>query len=169
MIFTQQDATNGNLSLFMKLKCQENKIKSGSECLFIPINSRRALKAFPTEEYCQIALENQLIAAKHEIGPPVLDDNIQQILVSANQIKSSIGYKSYTWNMKKMQDDGFVLLWSYVTFIVKTIEPNDEREYDYDLSERMKEHGFSARDLHADNIGIYKGKLVCIDFGVLSS
>ena len=165
-ILIQQDAPNGNL---MKLRCQENKIKSGSECLFIPINSRRALKAFPTEEYCQIALENQLIAANNEVGPPVLDANIQQILVPAKQIKSSIGYRSHTWNIKKMQYDGFVLLWSYATFVVKTIEPNDKREYDYDLSRRMEELGFSPRDLHADNLGIYKGKLVCIDFGILSS
>lgn len=136
-----------------------NNAFGGTECKFIRINNRKAVKVFIRYNKTQVQniYKNQAKAYYYNIGPKVYE-----------MVSVKIGNMNY---------------WGYVTEIVKTMpkkicENNIvycTKELTYkqykeleNLKSKMQKLGFDqiiVKDLHSTNIGFRKGKMICIDFG----
>lgn len=151
--------SGGNMEKLSFTVKEYNNAFGGTECKFIRINNRKAVKVFTnyTKTQVQNIYENQAKAYYYGIGPKVYEVACVKI-----------GNMNY---------------WGYITEIVKTMPKNiSENNTVYVLKEltnkqckelknlksKMQKLGFNKiilKDLHSANIGFRKGKMICIDFG----
>lgn len=119
---------------------------AGSWNVFVKMNDKIGLKLTPQESTRDGNYTRQTKAAEIGLGP----DTYGKINITVNDI----------------------LLYGYFTEIVEMFSSaNDvdtvERR---DLYDRLiRETGFYFEDCHYDNLGMKNGKMVCIDFDVLSN
>ena len=129
---------------------------SGCECMFVRTSKTRGVKIFCSKREVTYSYKKQKLAAKHGIAPRVLS-NIQMC---------------YTKNLKKYNEyDGEVVItrpygYFYRTEFAKYVGSTRCICADIcHLVDKMKELNLHSGDLHENNIGFIRGKLVCIDFG----
>jgi len=131
------------------------KIKSGCEARFIPITAEKGLKCFYTKFEARRSFNRQRKAYGYGLAPKVLSKDIS---------KFGLTY-----------DNEILKQWGYITETVKTFTPKAFDRYDpllikmYDLQQALKKSRVCGYDLHSGNVGVIRGKLVCIDFGDESS
>ena len=130
---------------------------NGVSCYFIPLSDMWAVKIYWHEETRDAGYDWQEKAALHGLGPDV-------------------GEKFDLPEGTTVGEHRFC----YITEIVETLgmdffDPDGEMEWDVcdidehdevrDLVDNLRTLiGFNFRDVHADNIGMKDGDLVCIDF-----
>jgi hypothetical protein len=124
-------------------------IHEGYESKFVQITKHKGVKTFYTKVEARRSLNRQRKAFSCDIGPNVYSTNVGQFgITDGNHI---------------------CLKWGYMTEVVKTLNSIRElNEYVEELEYlRVKLRGLKigGSDLHYNNVGVIRGRLVCLDFG----
>lgn len=131
---------------------------SGVESLFVVTTNKKGYKIFPRKYIAEQVRSRQLKASKQKIAPKVLSD-----------IK-----KCYVGNLQDFDgtEDEFTINQNFGYFYqteIATIEPERfnmlPEEMIDDFFKKMRKLNFKIDDLHENNVGFIKGRIVCIDFG----
>lgn len=132
------------------------KPKSGCECMFFRISKTRGIKIFPNKKNAEFSYRNQNKAAKYEIAPKVFSK------VKKCAMKDMKKHCIYAGEIMFHRNYGYF----YKTEFAKGVGSWKCICADKDfLCEMMKKLNLLSGDLHKDNLGFIRGKLVCIDFG----
>jgi hypothetical protein len=141
-----------------------DRFQQGIECFFVPISRTIGLKVFPRKISCERAMSKQARAAAIRIAP-TLPFKVVVAVQGFDVIAKKIGH-----------DKNFpAVSWGYFTHIAKRA-----RFYVYDRNgdpckrlalvvKGLKKLGMSYDDLHEDNVGVFKGRAVSLDFGAVST
>jgi hypothetical protein len=130
--------------------------KMGCECIFIKLTPKIGIKIFPALWNANYSYRGQKKAAKHHLAPKVLS-NVRKYLINLNY-----------YDRGDVFEDGQKYGYFYKTEVadkpgrVGCIEEDN-------LTQGLESLGLSGNDLHSANEGRIKGKLVCIDFGKMST
>lgn len=118
---------------------------SGVSCGFRRINARWGVKVYPRRTCRNKCYRNQEIAAKYKLGPGVGE---------AFDVVMKSGRIAFCYMTK-------------IASQVGEIDTYDDYEYlrVEKLENKLRNIGLNARDMHAMNMGMFNGRLVCIDFG----
>lgn len=124
----------------------------GAECTFIRVDKISGLKLYTTKEEAQSAIRKQRKAHKHGIGP------------------EAFGKVEPYW--LTYRDGSINQEYGYLTEYAKPIGRKHRGIYNKKVNElenKMFKIGLRSYDIAHRNCGIIKGKLVCVDFGDLST
>ena len=169
--------------VFKKHSVEPRRVMGGAECIFIPVKETTdgpasfGYKCFLTSQECIASAKRQKKASLHKIAPDVLSNTMRpiELFIESQRVKVALGTIAAIdgWGNKaarRFNKGGLVKLWAYKTQVAKTVRKNTEFGPEYSrLSAKMRKHGFPVGDLADANMGRIDGKLVCIDFGNLSS
>jgi hypothetical protein len=140
----------------------------GASAVFIPNNAainngkQFALKVFYYKDEAYPTWLRQKIAAKVGLAPPV-----GKMIVVLNKIGKimRVGYQTAVCNMDESDSIGQHLV-NKLSRNLSTVKLPEECKIGFDESDWADEKLTRlGEDLHEGNYGIWKGTLVCIDFG----
>lgn len=128
--------------------------KEGSECRFIPINDKIGIKTYRSKRERDFAFRGQRIGFKHKIAPRA------STRFTLEGTASSYKYGYITRTVKTLTYDAFL-----------DKKQNDKVFYEsfLYLVKQLQNCGLSTGDLDQRNVGFLNKRLLCIDFGELSS
>lgn len=140
----------------------DNKIYGsprGISCIFVPLDSKWAIKLFTYNSERDETYKRQKLAAKHNLGPKVGDtvdlpiSSIYRYGYVTEIITPLTTMSSYDSNISD-----------------EKIEEWERLEDEYynaimQICDDLQEIGISFGDCHAGNVGWKNGKLMCLDFG----
>ena len=161
-----------NIVTIEKGKCRNVLIKPdvrigcGVETFFFPVNSRRGLKVFAEKKNANNSFRRQKKAAKHGLGPEVLCDKVFEVVIPLG-FEHLLKDKLLIKDLFDMFEDN--VGYGYYTQIIKLVK--DENDYttkeEADLVRELYKlfPKVSLDDIHSENVGRIKGKLVMVDFG----
>jgi len=128
-------------------------ISEGCEAKFVQITKTKGVKFFWTKIEASRSFNRQKKAALHKFGPKVFSEDVERFgFTDKNAIH---------------------IQWGYITEIAKTFNSLKELK-DYKskninhmdiLRAGLRKMRIGGYDLHFNNIGIIRRRLVCIDFG----
>ena len=135
--------------------------KQGIECMFIRTSKTRGVKIFCNKREIEFSYNKQKLAAKHGIGPKVY---------SGIKMCSTCNLREYDDSFSGSGSWGEVITRSYgyyyITEFAKVRKLNKkEQKQIKPLEEKMEKLDLGSYDLHDKNMGMIRGRLVCIDFG----
>lgn len=118
---------------------------SGVSCGFRRINARWGVKVYPRYSCRNKCYTRQELAARYGLGPGV-GESFDVVMKSGR------------------------IAFCYMTKIASQVgEIDTYDDYAYlrveKLENKLRNIGLNARDMHAMNMGVFNGRLVCIDFG----
>lgn len=132
------------------LKSQADIVKHGVYTIFVKLKTGRVgIKLFLSEADRDEAFKNQRIAYENKLGPRA----IKTFEFYDNDLDTNF-YCYTTEVVKTLARKGFTDKVIYK--IGKLIR---------DLEEKMLGVGLDPWDVHGGNVGVSRGKLICIDFG----
>ena len=158
----------------------ENKIKekskgspSGTECVFIKINDKWAIKLYNTRQERDSCYYWQKLAAENILGPDVggkfdLEDcNIRYSRFDCINKENNIPEYGYiTEIVEVIADQSDYDDWDDWRNDVYRVEDTEKYQDEIEnLCEKLEDIGFCTRDLFGGNVGYKNGKMICIDFG----
>jgi hypothetical protein len=126
----------------LQKKMREYQFESGIEAEFYVVNGV-GLKFYEDKYSADFAYETQKLAAEHWLGPKV-------------------------FNKINIKGIGFGFITEIADTSIEDYWEEDSEEYET-LSEELNNIGIFHGDLHGGNIGTINGKIVCIDFGPVST
>lgn len=161
----------------IKRKTQpKSKSKGGAESVFIPLTKTIAIKGFMTRGLARASMRRQKKAAKHGLAPKVIVDEVFEVLMPVGG--TFLGSRTNWSSLRRAPNykGKHRRLYAYKTEIVpkvyksasRSLSIKDKAKYEA-LQTELLSHGFNVGDLHNLNIGIMNDKMVCFDFGDLSS
>lgn len=127
----------------------EDKVKSGSVCLFIPLDKSTGIKLYSDKSDRAYSYNRQKKAAEIKIGPEV-GDKFELTVPCMATYSLNNTKKFYGFFTQRAQDVG-------------RLNPTEK------LEKGMTLLGFRTYDLHRQNIGRIGKRVVCIDFGYEST
>lgn len=157
-----------------KIKEKRKSSPGGTECIFIKINDKWAIKLYRTRQERDSCYYWQKLAAENDLGPDVggkfdLEDcgNIRYTRFDSPNTEDYIPEYGYiTEIVEVIADQQDYDNWEDWRNKVRVIEDTEEYQDEYDvLCEKLEKIGFSIIDLFGGNIGYKNGKMICIDFG----
>ena len=152
---------------------KHNKPKGGAESVFIKLDPKVGLKGFKTKKEARFSMRRQIRAARYGFGPEVMSREIFEVLMPVGGTYLSTTRDWLMMSRRPSYRNKHRRLFAYKTEVAdKLFNGNlvgEMRQKLNDLEEIMEQHSFSIEDLHYKNIGMIEDKMVCIDFGILSS
>ena len=143
------------------------KTAGGCECYFLHLTPTTGVKIFYSRENRDYAYAAQRKAARHGIGVPVGQRFVIRSLKIPTKIRDYWEASGYTDELGYDQDS--TIYYGYVTIVAKKVGRFNWDAH-YKLIEALYIIGLDgAEDLHEDNVGRYRGKLICLDFGKIST
>jgi len=131
--------------------------QTGDRCLYIPMNDEFGMKLYHECAARDASWENQDIGFEAHIGPEAMECFTVSEETTQHIFKELDSYIPTDWCGE------ITKLWGFVTQSVEEVPITDEELEE--LSNRMMENGFAARDLMCDfNVGKLDGQAVCLDF-----
>jgi len=137
--------------IFRRNITDKKNIKYGVACFFVPVTERSGLKMYGNAGDRNYAYRLQTRAAKHDLAPEV-----------GEKFKLKIFGVSYV-SCGAIKDLWVNTVYGYVTEKVRVPKIVGYRREE-ELADALEAVGLEAGDLRPDNMGIKKGRLVCIDF-----
>ncbi len=165
-----------------KLRIIPYKIDYGAECIFLQVNSRKALKVFPRKNNAINSFNRQKKAAKKGLAPNVLSKKIVKVILPWSVIPYVIIdgneddlFSTYNLCDKKRSQFKSPLCFGYYTEIAQLFI-NDYEPYEESVDQLKKQlrklfprKTFYDISSSSANVGLLRGHVVCLDFGDLSS
>ncbi|MFN0318537.1 MAG: hypothetical protein ACKVQA_26220, partial [Burkholderiales bacterium] len=145
------------ISLFHKRISK--KYESGCECIFVKLNKEIGLKLYSSKKERNHAFLLQKKAFEHELSPPVFGRlSIPGFVI----IVTEFDYADIIPLTKGK-------IYGYTTGLANKPRVGSTLDHRIDiLEEKLTAAGLCWYDLHDENVGYYKNKLVAIDFGPVS-
>lgn len=141
-------------------------VNNGVECVYLPVDGKRALKLYTYSKDARTALSSQAEASAFKIGPDVLSGLLEIIFPLGSDAKA--GYV-----IRRFFKKG--IAWGYYTAKADTMKVADMRMHNIDrymddkkaLKTRIfrANMSFPINDLHDNNTAYIGDLLVAIDFG----
>jgi hypothetical protein len=145
------------ISLFHKRISK--KYESGCECIFVKLNKEIGLKLYSSKKERNHAFLLQKKAFQHGLSPPAFE---RLSIPGFTIIVNNFDYADIIPLTKGK-------VYGYTTGLANKprVGPLLDQRIDT-LGEKLSEAGLYWYDLHDENVGYYKNKLVAIDFGPVS-
>jgi len=135
-----------------------NRYGSGLECLYVQLTKNCGIKVFPGLRDCKVSFRKQKLAARHKLAPKVFSKAIKKINVK--------NFKYYGCPTKTFINN---VGYFYETEVASNVGEGVNLKKGVALEKALKRIGISTGDLYENNMGRVRGKLVCIDFGLIST
>lgn len=150
--------------------------KGGSECVFVNINGKQGLKFYKKLEEAQFAYKGQKEAAKARLAPSVLSSVMKVRIPSGQKIPLKGMYNSSLACQFLGQYQGRKARFLYAFYTEVANRPkgyltsrNKKVIALKNKLEKLFNNNRNFWDLYHDNMGVLNKKLVCIDFGKIST
>jgi len=162
--FEKPPSTRKERLVVLKAKTGE----SGVESIFIQTYNNKGYKIFPTAKIAKTVRERQARAAKHKIAPKVLSK------IKKCYVKNLDIYDATDENITSTNRYGYMYETQIAKMDPKKIDklfdnPTSTFEKQFNrLESIMESYKWNTDDLHTNNLGFIKRRLVCIDFGDFS-
>lgn len=159
---------------YLKKKIKEKSKGSpgGTECVFIKINDRWAIKLYDSRSLRDSCYYWQKLAAENGLGPEVggkfdLEDcEIKYSSFDDPEENYIPEYGYITEIVEVIADQGDYDNWGDWRSVVYSAEDTEEYQDEIEnLCDKLEEIGFDTSDLFGGNVGYKNGRMICIDFG----
>lgn len=132
------------------LKSQASVVEHGVYTIFVKLKTGRiGIKLFLSEADRDEAFKNQRIAYENKLGPRAIktfefyDNNLDtNFYCYTTEVVKTLARKCFTDKVRKK-----------IAELIRNLE------------EKMLDAGLDTWDFHFGNVGVSKGRLICIDFG----
>jgi len=152
---------NGDSKTFIHKQAvykDRDSIKAGIEAFFIPVSDTVGLKLYADKDSCQRAFAAQQEAYEKGFGPQVIGDMVELEFPRQNFEELMTRYRTFLYHCPERRGYGYYTEIADMEFIVR-----GERQAFVRHARTML--SYPLNDMHCNNIGRLRGRLVVVDFG----